>query len=79
MRNHLILATSLAVHACSEPAVREPTQEEADVFMNKLEADEKADKDVAVSEARWEEAERAGAAEARLEDTENESRQEKGR
>jgi hypothetical protein len=44
--------------------------------MNKIEADEKADRDVAVGEARFEEAERARAAEVRLEDAANQVRQE---
>nr|WP_295370266.1 hypothetical protein [uncultured Sphingosinicella sp.] len=44
--------------------------------MNELQADEKADRDVAVGEARFEAAERARAAEVRLEDAANEVRRE---
>jgi hypothetical protein len=65
--------------ACSEPTDRQPSQQQLDVFTNKLKADEKAHKDAAIADARAKEADKASNAEARLEDSANERRVEKVR
>jgi hypothetical protein len=68
------LAAALSLNACSEPAPPQPTAQELDAFTNKLEADAVADRNVAISQTRRAESERASAAKVRVEASATERR-----
>jgi hypothetical protein len=57
----------LTMGGCSERSEREPSDEELKAFVDKLDADARTQSEVAVTEVRRVETERASAAEARLE------------
>jgi uncharacterized protein YcfL len=59
----------LTLGGCSEQSAREPTDEELKAFNEKLDADARTQSEVAVTQVRRAETERASAAEARLENS----------
>ena len=67
----VILSFALfCLHGCSDRAPPQPTKEEAEAFMNKLEADERAGNRTAVNDARSKERTRAADADERLDNFE---------